>query len=45
MEIKEVDYNSIKELISSFQKSDKNELEVRLHNNNSNFNFQIGLLN
>jgi hypothetical protein len=36
MEIKEVDYNSIKELIKSFQKSDKNELEVRLHNNNSN---------
>ena len=36
MEIKEVDYNSIKELITSFQKSDKNELEVRLHNNNSN---------
>ena len=36
MEIKEVDYNSMKELIKSFQKNSDHELEIRLHNNNSN---------
>ena len=42
MEIKEVDYNSMKELIKSFQKNSDHELEIRLHNNNSsNSSIQI----
>lgn len=36
MEIKESDYSSIKDLISSFKKKENNELEVRLLNNNLN---------
>ena len=36
MEIKEIEFNSIKDLIKKFYKNNENELEIRFLNNNSN---------
>ena len=35
MEIKEIEFNSIKDLIKKFYKNNENELEIRFLNNNS----------
>ena len=36
MDIKEIEFNSIKDLIKKFYKNNENELEIRFLNNNSN---------
>ena len=43
MEIKEIEFNSIKDLIKTFNKNKDNELEIRFLNKNSNNSKNISI--